>query len=339
MDLSSPYLGLRLEHPFIAGASPLADDLDGIRRLEDGGAAAIVLRSLFEEQITSMRSRRIHHMDAFEPEFQEVLGSFPKPDEYVLSPDRYLEHLHQAAAAARIPIIASLNGLAPESWLTMAESLEDAGAAAVELNPYEVVTDADIPGIAVEARVLHLVGELKSLLHVPLAVKVSPYFTAFGNMAHGILRAGADGLVMFNRFYQMDIDIERIASVRRVTLSSRTELLARLRWTAILRGRTTASLAVTGGVDGAEDGIKAILAGADAVQVVSAALRHGPQHFAQMRDGLARWLEAQHMGSVAAARGRLRLTADADADAIERGSYLHLLQAREHGEVADEPCW
>jgi dihydroorotate dehydrogenase (fumarate) len=174
MDLSTRYLGLTLAHPFVAGASPLADDLGSIRRLEDGGAAAIVLRSIFEEQITMARSGRIHHMDAFEPQFQPVLESFPRPEEYVLSPDEYLEHLRAAKAAAGIPIIASLNGLTPESWLTMATSLEEAGAAALELNPYEVVTDPDTPAAVIEDRILHLVRELRNVLRIPVAAKLSP---------------------------------------------------------------------------------------------------------------------------------------------------------------------
>jgi dihydroorotate dehydrogenase (fumarate) len=326
MDLSTRYLGLTLAHPFVVGASPLADDLGSIRRLQDGGAAAIVLRSIFEEQITMARSGRIHQMDAFEPQFQPVLESFPKPQEYVLSPDQYLEHLRVAKAAAGIPIIASLNGLTPESWLTMATSLEEAGAAALELNPYEVVTDADMPAAAIEDRILHLVRELRSVLRIPVAVKLSPYFTAFGNLAQEVIRAGANGLVLFNRFYQTDIDIDTIAPNHQISLSSRSELLVRLRWVAILRSRTAASLAVSGGVATPADGIKAILAGADAVQIVSAILRHGPSFFAEMREGLARWLELKRISSVSAARGRLSLPADADAGATERGNYLRLLQ-------------
>jgi dihydroorotate dehydrogenase (fumarate) len=326
MDLSTRYLGLTLDHPFVAGASPLGDDLDSIRRLEDGGAAAIVLRSIFEEQITMARSGRIHHMDAFEPQFQPILESFPKPDEYVLSPDRYLEHLRRVKEATGIPILASLNGLAPESWMTMANSFEDAGAAALELNPYEVVTDADTPAAAVEERNLHLVRELRKALRIPFAVKLSPYFTAFGNVAREVLGAGADGLVLFNRFYQSDIDIDTMKPVHTISLSSRSELLVRLRWVAILRSRTAASLAVSGGVATPTDGIKAILAGADAVQLVSAILRHGPRYFAEMREGLARWLDAKRIPSVSAARGRLSLPAAADAGATERGNYLRLLQ-------------
>ncbi len=183
MDLSTRYLGLTLVHPFIAGASPLGDDLDSIRRLEDGGAAAIVLRSIFEEQITMARSGLIHHMDAFEPQFQSTLESFPKPDDYVLSPERYLELLRAAKTAADIPIIASLNGLTPESWLTMATSFEEAGAAALELNPYEVVTDADMPAAAIEDRIVHLVRELRKVLSIPVAVKLSP-------VLHGVWTRG-----------------------------------------------------------------------------------------------------------------------------------------------------
>jgi len=327
MDLSTRYLGLTLAHPFIAGASPLSDDLDSIKRLEDGGAAAIVLRSIFEEQITMARSGRIHHMDALEPQFQPALESFPKPDDYVLSPDRYLELLQSAKTAAGIPIIASLNGLTPESWLTMATSLEEAGASALELNPYEVVTDADAPAAAIEERVVHLVRELRKMLSIPVAVKLSPYYTAFGNIAREVTRAGADGLVLFNRFYQTDFDIETIAPVHQISLSARSELLVRLRWVAILRNRMAASLAVSGGVATPADGIKAILAGADAVQLVSAILRHGPSFFAEMREGLALWLDSKRAPSVSAVRGRLSVPADADSGAIERGNYLRLLQS------------
>ena len=326
MDLSTRYLGLTLAHPFVAGASPLADDLDSIKRLEDGGAAAIVLRSIFEEQITMARSGRIHQMDAFEPQFQPVLGSFPKPEDYVFSPDQYLEHLRAAKAAAGIPIIASLNGLTPESWLTIATSLEEAGAAALELNPYEVVTEADMPAAAIEDRIVHMVREVRKAVKIPVVVKLSPYFTAFGHVAREVIRAGADGLVLFNRFYQTDIDIETIAPAHQISLSARSELLVRLRWVAILRSRTAASLAVSGGVATPADGIKAILAGADAVQLVSAILRHGPSFFAEMREGLARWLDSKRVPSVLAARGRLSVPSNADSGAIERGNYLQLLQ-------------
>jgi dihydroorotate dehydrogenase (fumarate) len=327
VDLSTNYLGLQLDHPFVAGASPLADNLDSIRRVEDGGASAIVLRSVFQEQITAASSGQVHHMDMFEPQFQRVLASFPALDEYVMSPDQYLEHLRRAKAATQIPIIASLNGVTPESWLTMAASLEEAGAAVLELNAYEVVTDADVPATAVEERLRHLVREVRKVVKIPLAVKLSPYFTALGNVARDLLCEGIDGLVLFNRFYQMDIDVDTMAPARRIALSSSTELLLRLRWIAVLRSRTTASLAVSGGVATPHDGIKAILAGADAVQLVSAILRNGPSYFSQMRNELARWLDAKGIPSVADARGRLSLPLEADATAVERGSYMRLLQS------------
>jgi dihydroorotate dehydrogenase (fumarate) len=327
VDLSSRYLGLRLEHPFVAGASPLGDSLDSIRRVEDGGASAIVLRSLFQEQITAVNSGQVHHMDTFEPAFQRVLASFPALDEYVMSPDQYLEHLRRASAATDIPIIASLNGVTPESWLTMAASLEEAGAAALELNAYEVVTDADVPAAAVEDRLRHLVREVRKVVKIPLAVKLSPYFTSLGNVARELLCQGADGLVLFNRVYQMDVDVDAIAPVRRISLSSSAELPLRLRWLAVLRNRTTASLAVSGGVATPSDGVKAILVGADAVQLVSAILRNGPTYFSQMRTDLERWLDAKDIPSVSHARGRLSLPLEADAAAVERGSYTQLLQS------------
>ena len=207
MNLSTTYLGLHLTHPFMVGASPLVDHLDTVRRLEDGGSAAIVFHSLFEEQVTMAASGRIHHMDPLDEQFAAVLSDFPAPDRYALAPDEYLEQVRRVKAAVKIPVIASLNGTTAESWLRFALSIEQAGADALELNMYEVVSDADQSATAVEALIRDIVVELKRRLKIPIAVKLSPFFTAFGNFAHQLDKAGADGLVLFNRFHQPDIDV------------------------------------------------------------------------------------------------------------------------------------
>lgn len=325
IDLSTTYLGLALGSPFMAGASPLGDHLDTVRRLEDGGCAAIVLHSLFEEQITRAQSGRVHQMDTLDPQFAGVVSYFPQPDEYALSPDRYLEHLRQIKRAVAIPVIGSLNGTTPAAWLKFARLIEQAGADALELNVYEVVTDPEQTGVSVEEGIRRIVADLKHDLKIPMAVKVSPFFTAFSNVARDLDRAGADGLVMFNRFLQPDIDLRHLAVWPRLDLSDSSELLLRLRWLAILHGRVHCSLAVSGGVATASDGIKAILAGADAVQMVSAILRNGPSYFASMRDELRRWMESLEFARLDEVRGRLSLAHTAAPDAFERAQYLRTL--------------
>jgi dihydroorotate dehydrogenase (fumarate) len=325
MNLSTKYLGLTLAHPFMAGASPLAGHLDTVKRLEDGGAAAIVLHSLFEEQISMAESGRIHHMDPFEKQFADALSGFPLPERYPLSPEAYLEHLRRVKAAVRIPVIASLNGMTAETWLKFATSIQQAGADALELNMYEVAADADESSAQLESRLRHLVVELKRTIKMPIAVKLSPFFTAFGDMARQLDEAGADGLVIFNRFYQPDIDIATMTAVPHLELSTSAELLLRLRWVAILHSRLRCSLAVTGGVATPSDGIKAVLAGAHAVQMVSAILRHGPAYFTAMREGLVRWMESKQLSSIDDVRGRVD-GRTGDAIILERANYIRTLQ-------------
>src|SRR5438093_4180145 len=219
MDTQTSYLGLRLPHPFIAGASPFGYHLDTVRRLEDAGCAAIVLHSLFEEQITQRESGRIHQMDPLDPQFAAVVSYFPKPEHYALTPDAYLEHLHRVKAAVRIPVIGSMNGTTPGGWLNFARLIEQAGADAIELNMYEVITDADQSALAVEHGLRQVVLDLKHVLKVPLAVKLSPFFTAFSSFALELDRSGADALVLFNRFLQPDIDLQHLAVWPRLELS------------------------------------------------------------------------------------------------------------------------
>jgi dihydroorotate dehydrogenase (fumarate) len=327
MDTRTSYLGLALEHPFIAGASPFGYHLDTIRRLEDAGCAAVVLHSLFEEQITHVQSGHVAHLDVLAPDCRERLSAFPSPAEYPLGPDEYAEHIAAAKRAIRVPVIGSLNGRAPESWLKFARMVEQAGADAIELNIYDVPADLNASAAAIEDRLIAMVKDLKRHLKIPLAIKLVPFFTALGSLARQLDAAGADGLVLFNRFYQPDIDIRAMTLVPEAQLSTSADLLLRLRWAAILHGRVRASIALTGGVATPDDGIKALLAGADVVQLVSALLRHGPSHIATMREGLARWMAWHHFDRVDEARGRLSLRAIGDRELFERAYYIRTLHS------------
>lgn len=327
MQTETSYLGFRLPHPFMAGASPFGHHVDSVKRLEDAGAAAVVLHSLFEEQITAAREGRIRHMDTVDQSFAATLADFPAADAYALGPDEYAEHLTRVKQAVRIPVIGSLNGTSPESWLRFARVLEQAGASALELNLYEVIATLNTPAAAVEAQLAGIVAEVKRIVRIPVAVKVLPYFTSFGDMAKQFDQAGADALVIFNRFYQADIDVKTMKMAPQVSLSTSSELLLRLRWLAILHGRIRPALAVTGGITTPDDGIKAILAGADVVQLVSALLRHGPAHLGAMRAGLERWMEWNKVDTLDEVRGRASLQKTADPGAVERAGYIHTLQS------------
>jgi dihydroorotate dehydrogenase (fumarate) len=326
METATSYLGLRLPHPFMAGASPLGYRLETLKRLEDAGCAAVVLHSLFEEQVTYATEGRVAHAEAFGGDFGDILGQFPAADEYPHGPDAYAEHVYRAKQAVRIPIVASINGSTDESWLQYARLLEQAGADALEINTYQVVADLTTPSAAIEARILGTVRDLKHILTIPIAVKLSPFFAAFGSMARQLDAAGADGLVLFNRFYQPDIDITTMTLKRQVELSTSAELLLRLRWLAILYGRVRPSLIASGGVSTPRDGIKAILAGADGVQLVSALLRHGPAHIGTMRLELERWLDWNRT-TLEDVRGKVSEQRTADITAVERARYIQTLHS------------
>ncbi len=258
VDMSTTYLGLRLEHPFVAGASPLSADLDGARRLEDGGAAAIVLPSLFQEQITEFKSGLIHGATPVELlPFASRLEAFPPLDRYYFAPDDYLEHVRRLKAALKIPIVASLNGTGGGAWLSYASMVEAAGADAIEVNFYEVASETQVSAASIERALLLAITELKSSIKIPVAVKLGPFYSAFANLASQLDQAGVDGLVLFNRFYQPDIDIDALSAVSHLELSSRAELLLRLRWLAILHGRVRPSLIAGGGIETWSDGVKA----------------------------------------------------------------------------------
>ncbi len=326
MDLTTSYLGLRLANPVVPGASPMADELDTVRRLEDAGAPAIVLRSLFEEQIALEAMDEHYSLDAHGESFAEAASYFPSADAFVLRGDQYLEHLRDIKAAVHIPVIGSLNGTTRGGWLDYARLIEQAGADALELNVYRIATDLSMKGADLEREMLDIVRELKAHLRIPLALKLSSSYTSLANVAWELDQAGADGLVLFNRFYQPDIDVNDLAVARTIHLSSSAELLPRLHWVAILAGRVRASLAVTGGVHTALDVVKATMAGAHATQMVSALLMHGPEHLRHVLDELRAWMTQHEWASLDDMRGNMSLEKVPDPAAYERGNYMMLLQ-------------
>jgi dihydroorotate dehydrogenase (fumarate) len=301
--------------------------LDAIKRLEDAGCAAIVLHSLFEEQISLATQGRVAHVDPLDPEMSSRVSAYPAPADYKYGPEGYANHIVKVKQAVRIPVIASLNGHTGESWLKYAGIIEQAGADALEFNYYEVATNMEVSSMAIEEHLSNTVGNLTRSIGIPVAVKMTPYYTSFGHLAAAVDGAGASGLVLFNRFYQPNVDTRTMTLAPQVELSTSTELPLRLHWLALLHGRVRASLAASGGVASADDGIKALLAGANAVQIVSALLRHGPGQIAIMRQGLERWLEWQHIDSVTAMIGRASFHAHPDPASLERAYYIRTLQS------------
>jgi dihydroorotate dehydrogenase (fumarate) len=309
MKLTTRYLGLELDHPFMPGASPLADTIDSVRRLEDAGASAIVMRSLFEEQI-----------------LHERYGA----SGFTFGPDRYLEQLRRIKAHVSVPVIASINGTTTEGWLKYARLLQRAKADAIELNFYHVATDPAENAASVESRLLDIVAVLKESITIPLAVKLSPFYSSLANLAARLDSIGAQGIVMFNRFYQADIDPAELDTVPLLHLSTSDELLLRLRWLAILSASYHGSLAITGGVHQPIDAIKAVMAGADAVQMVSALLQHGPEQLTVVRDGFERWGDENGYESIDQIRDSMSLAHSAHPRAAERRNYLNTLQSWKH---------
>jgi dihydroorotate dehydrogenase (fumarate) len=327
MDLSTTYLGLTLPHPFMPGASPLVDDLDNVRRLEDAGAAAIVMHSLFEEQIT--REDLFHHraMEMHRESFAEALSHFPSSESFALGPDEYLDHLRRVKAAVTVPVIGSLNGTSPGGWLSYARLIEQAGADALELNLYTIASHPDESAQAVEDRAVEMVCLVKEAVRIPVAVKLSPFYTALGHFAHRLDESGADGLILFNRYYQPDLDPENLDVLRSLVLSTASELPLRLRWLGLLAGRVRASLGLTGGVHSHMDAIKGLMAGADAVQLVSVLLKRGPSHLKTIRAETAEWIESHGYESLSQLKGSLSLHSCPDPRAYERANYMLMLQS------------
>lgn len=327
MDLSTTYLGLKLPHPLMPGSSPLVDDLDTVRRLEDAGAAAIVLQSLFEEQILNEQFREVQDVELPQETFAEALTYHPRKDEYsTIGPDQYLERVRNIKEAVSLPVIASLNGVSTGAWIEYATKCEQAGADALELNVYFLATDPEESGPAVENRVVEATQAVRGAVEIPIAVKLSPFFSSLPNLAKRLDGAGADGLVLFNRFYQPDINVEELEVVPKLHLSDSSELLLRLHWLAILSGRVGLSLAATGGVHTATDAVKAVMAGAHGVQMVSALLKNGPDHLRKVREGMASWMEQYEYESVSQMRGSMNLLKSPDPAAFERVNYMRILQ-------------
>lgn len=326
MELKTTYLGLPLKNPVMPGASPLVDQLDNVRRLEDAGAAAIVMHSLFEEQITNDQLAEFAHTEKPAESFSEATSYFPRMEDYAFGPDRYLEQISRIKASVEIPVIGSLNGVSLGGWTDHARLIEQAGADALELNVYYVATDPDESGVAVQQRTLDILQAVKDSISIPVAVKLSPFFSSPGHFAKQLDALGAAGLILFNRFYQPDIDIEELEATHRLDLSNSTELRLRLRWAAILHGHLKADIAVSGGVHTTEDIIKAIMSGANVVQVVSSLLKYGPSHIGSLIAGLRNWLEDHEYESVDQMRGSMSLRHCPDPSVFERANYLRVLQ-------------
>ncbi|HIC82338.1 MAG TPA: dihydroorotate dehydrogenase-like protein, partial [Kiloniellaceae bacterium] len=322
MDLTTRYMGLGLRHPVVASASPLSASLDGIKRLEDGGAAAIVMFSLFEEQL-QQEMASVDHLTAVGAEsFGESLSYFPSVDEFHVGPDRYLDLVRRGAEAVDIPVIASLNCVTAEGWGDYAGLLAETGASALELNVYFLPGDPELSGQAVEEQYLGALTAAKAACSLPLALKLSPYFSAMAHLARQFEAAGADALVLFNRFYQPDFDLEELAVAPDLQLSSAGEIRLPLRWIAMLYGRIGVSLAATTGVEGPREVIKYLLAGADAVMTTSALLRNGPAYCQTLVEGLGEWMDRRGFDSVAQMQGVLSQQKVADPTAFARANYL-----------------
>jgi len=327
IDLNTRYLGLDLRNPFVASASPLSHELDSIRQLEDSGAAAVVLYSLFEEQLRRETLELDYYLSSGTESFPESLSYFPEQSEFKLGPEEYLEHIRKAKAAVKIPIIASLNGSSVGGWIQYATQIEEAGADALECNVYWIPTDPNVTSDQVERQYLDIVHAVKSAVHIPVAVKLSPFFSNFANMAMRLDDAGANGLVLFNRFYQPDIDLENLALTPNVLLSTPQAMRLPLTWIGILHGRVKASLAATGGIHEAEGVIKLLLVGADVTMLCSVLLRNGIDHLRTIESGVRDWMEAHEYESVRQMRGSMSQMRCQDPSAFERAQYMRAVKS------------
>jgi dihydroorotate dehydrogenase (fumarate) len=323
MNLNTTYMGLSLKSPLIVGSSPLTQDLDTVKQLEDAGAAALILPSLYEEQITGEQMADFFSSETYEDSFPEATSYAPDP-ESAPGPDEYLEHLRRAKQAVGIPVMASLNGSTPGGWMNYARLMEQAGADAIELHLYHAASDPEVSAATVESQLLQTVWEVKGELHIPVAVKISPLFTAFANFALQIDKAGADAIVLFTRFHKVDFDVIELEVLRRVELSSSADLDLRLRGTAVLSGRVKASLGITGGVHTALDVIKGTMAGAHALQMVSALMRHGPHYLQSLRTELEAWMLANEWSSLDEMRGNMSFARIPNPAVYERETFRRM---------------
>ena len=334
IDLSTTYLGLKLSSPLVVSASPLSRDVDGVCRLEEAGASAVVLYSLFEEQLRQEEADLNYHLAAGTESFPESLTYFPQPSEFQTGPDGYLNHIRKSKSSVKIPIIASLNGATLGGWTKFAAEVQRAGADAIECNIYHIPTDPKLTAADVEKSYLDIVRAVKSAVTIPVAVKLSPFFSNFANMAHRFDEAGADGLVLFNRFYQPDIDLEELEIRPNVLLSSQQALRLPLTWIGILYGRVKASLAGTSGVHSAEDVVKLLMVGANVTMLCSSLMRHGVNHLRHVDRGLREWMEEHEYESVQQMQGSMSQIRCPDPGAFERAQYMRAVKGMSHIHMA-----
>ncbi len=329
-DLTTTYLGLPLRNPLVAAASPLSKKLDRVRQMEDAGVAAVVLYSLFEEQITHESDALDFFLSHGTQSYAEALSYFPDLERYNLAPEAYLEHLQRVKQAVHIPVIGSLNGISSGGWIEYARKIEQAGADALELNIYYLPTDLAMSSAELEQVYINLVHDVRAAIHIPLALKLSPFVTALPHLVLRFVEAGAEGLVLFNRFYQPDFDLETLEVVPHLELSASRDLLLPLRWIALLYGRVSADFALTGGVHQARDVVKAMMAGASVTMLASALLLHGPRHLQHILADLIRWMEEHEYASLQQMQGSMSQQAVAEPAAFERAHYLRALNAFDH---------
>lgn len=328
MDLSTTYLGLKLRTPLVpSAAQPLTENVDNIKRMEDAGASAVVMHSLFEEQLSLERREIFESMTQGTESFAEALTYFPEPTEFHVGPELYLENIVKAKAAVEIPIIASLNGSTPGGWVEYARKIEKAGADALELNIYWIPTDPSLTSIRIEDTYAEILRSVKEQISLPVAVKLSPFFTNFANMARRLEAVGANGLTLFNRFYQPDIDLELLEVTPNILLSTPMAMRLPLRWIAILRGQVGLSLAATSGIHRATDAIKMLMAGADVTMLCSTILRHGPKHIAVIENEMRTWLEEHEYESVQQLQGSMSQKNCPDPTAFERAQYMRAVSS------------
>jgi len=326
VDLNTTYMGLSLKNPVVPSASPLSREIDSIKKMEDAGAPAVVLYSLFEEQIKFEAGELEHYLEYGTNSFAEALTYFPDLGEYHLGAEEYLEHIRKAKEVVDIPVIASLNGVTQSGWVEYATEIEEAGADGLELNVYFVAANPKLRGVDVEGMYLDTLKTVKGSVKIPVAMKLSPFFSSMASIAVQLDEAGADALVLFNRFYQPDLDLTNLEVVPHLELSTSKEMKVPLRWVAILYGRVEASMALTGGVHKAEDVVKAIMAGADVANVCSVLLADGVDKIGELVDGLAAWMDTRGYASIDSMKGALSQKSVAEPAAFERANYIKVLQ-------------
>jgi dihydroorotate dehydrogenase (fumarate) len=334
IDLTTNYLGLQLRTPLVASASPLSQELDGIRRLEDAGASAIVLYSLFEEQLRQESFELEYHLTEGTDSFAEASSFFPQPNEFHLGPEGYLNHIRKAKKAVSVPIIASLNGTTVGGWTQYAKLIEQAGADALECNIYSIAADPDLTSLAIEKEYLDILKAVKSVVKIPVAIKLSPYFSNMANMAKRLDEAGANALVLFNRFYQPDINLEELEIQPNVLLSGPQALRLPLTWIGILYGRIRTHLAATSGVHCGEDVLKLVMVGADVTMLCSALLRNGIDHLRKVESGLLEWMEKHEYESVQQMKGSMSQIRCPNPSAFERAQYMKAVKSIQHVALA-----